>query len=409
MKKTLLTLSMAIVSYCSYAQSYLPLTAGNSYPLTNDLFVKNAVHYLVGSTEYGIQFANAGALGNEAYQGTYWYVGTGSGSTATERMRITNGGNVGIGTTSPSAVLQITNSQDAALRLQSTSGGNLSFQQTQYYSSWFGLTHPYILQSIEGSGTSDMVLTPVTNNPTSGLVIKAGGNVGIGTASPGYKLDVNGTVNGTAASFTSFNINNSSTIAPVMISSSGQSTGLEISTTSTDADFLGYDRTNSLFKLLTFRGSQFTFTPSDNTAYRMTLDGTGNLTVSGTGNSLFAGNVGIGTTTPDTKLAVNGTIHSKEVKVDLTSWPDYVFKPAYKLPSLLEVKNYIDENQHLPDMPSETEVAKNGINLGEMNKILVKKVEELTLYQIEQQEKGKQQDARIVTLEKALSKLIASK
>jgi hypothetical protein len=115
------------------------------------------------------------------------------------------------------------------------------------------------------------------------------------------------------------------------------------------------------------------------------------------------GNVGIGTTTPDTKLAVNGTIHTKEVKVDLTGWPDYVFKPKYKLPSLTEVKTYIDKNQHLPDMPSETEVAKNGINLGEMVKIQTKKIEELTLYLMEENEKNKEQQSEINQLKKQLN------
>jgi hypothetical protein len=61
---------------------------------------------------------------------------------------------------------------------------------------------------------------------------------------------------------------------------------------------------------------------------------------------------------PIAKLAVNGTIYTKEVKVDLTGWPDYVFKPTYTLPLLLlnEVKIYNDQNQHLPDMPSKQEV-----------------------------------------------------
>jgi hypothetical protein len=62
------------------------------------------------------------------------------------------------------------------------------------------------------------------------------------------------------------------------------------------------------------------------------------------------------------------------------NWPDYLFKKNYKLPSLLAVKDYIDKNQHLPDMTFEQEVAKDGINLGEMNKLLTKKVEELTLF-----------------------------
>lgn len=95
------------------------------------------------------------------------------------------------------------------------------------------------------------------------------------------------------------------------------------------------------------------------------------------------GNVGIGTTTPSNKLEVNGTIRSKEVKVEASPWPDYVFKDSYKLPSLKEVKSYINKNKHLPDVPSAKEVESDGVKLGEMNAILLKKIEELTLYQIQ--------------------------
>ena len=97
------------------------------------------------------------------------------------------------------------------------------------------------------------------------------------------------------------------------------------------------------------------------------------------------GNIGIGTSSPDAKLAVNGTIHTKEVKVDLNGWSDYVFKPSYALRSLAEVKVFIDKNHHLPEVPSEADVAENGVNLGEMNKVLLKKIEELTLYLLRQQ------------------------
>ncbi len=88
------------------------------------------------------------------------------------------------------------------------------------------------------------------------------------------------------------------------------------------------------------------------------------------------------------KFAINGSAIATSMTVKLNSaWPDYVFKKDYQLPSLQEVKAYIDQNQHLPEIPSEQQIAKEGLNLGEMNKLLMKKVEELTLYLIEQNDK----------------------
>ncbi|MHC0446388.1 hypothetical protein ACWA1F_13340 [Flavobacterium sp. 3-218] len=114
----------------------------------------------------------------------------------------------------------------------------------------------------------------------------------------------------------------------------------------------------------------------------------GNIFLSGGSIWNASGNVGIGTENPDAKLAVNGNIHSKEVKVDLTvPAPDYVFKDDYKLKTLDEVESYIKENSHLPEIPSADEFEKNGINVSEMNMALLKKVEELTLYVIEQNKK----------------------
>lgn len=98
------------------------------------------------------------------------------------------------------------------------------------------------------------------------------------------------------------------------------------------------------------------------------------------------GDVGIGTgSTWGYKLSVNGTIRAKEIRVE-SGWADFVFKKDYQLPSLQEVKAHIDEHQHLPGIPSEAEVKENGVGLAEMTTKLLQKVEELTLYAIQQQE-----------------------
>ena len=101
----------------------------------------------------------------------------------------------------------------------------------------------------------------------------------------------------------------------------------------------------------------------------------------------YKGNVGIGTSKPKHRLSVNGTIQSKEMLVTTLSadWPDYVFAPEYKLTTLPELDRYVKEEGHLPGVPSAEEIGDEGIKLGEMNAILLQKVEELTLYVIELQ------------------------
>ena len=117
------------------------------------------------------------------------------------------------------------------------------------------------------------------------------------------------------------------------------------------------------------------------------------------------GYVGVGTTNPDAKLAVNGNIHTKEVKVDLVGWPDYVFEDSYQLPTLSQVEKHIKENGHLQNIPSAKEVEKNGVKLGEMNKLLLEKIEELTLYTIDQEKEIKVLRQKINTLEQQNSKI----
>ena len=97
------------------------------------------------------------------------------------------------------------------------------------------------------------------------------------------------------------------------------------------------------------------------------------------------GNVGIGVEDPvDAKLAVNGDILSTEVRVEsIAGGPDYVFEEDYDLSTLEEVEAYIKDNKHLPEVPSAKEMEENGIELAQMNMLLLKKIEELTLHVIE--------------------------
>lgn len=120
---------------------------------------------------------------------------------------------------------------------------------------------------------------------------------------------------------------------------------------------------------------------------------------SGTGIHFDTGNVGIGTVPQSNyRLAVDGTIRAREVRVDITDWPDYVFEKDYKLPTLEEIENYIQKNGHLINIPSAEEAETNGIELGEMNKLLLEKIEELTLYMIRQNKNSKELKERLILL-----------
>ncbi|PUB25221.1 hypothetical protein C8J95_1142 [Elizabethkingia sp. YR214] len=114
------------------------------------------------------------------------------------------------------------------------------------------------------------------------------------------------------------------------------------------------------------------------------------------------GNVGIGTINPQNKLDVNGTVHAKEVKVDMAGWADFVFQSDYQLSALEEVEKHIQEKGHLPNIPSAKEVIDNGLSLGESQKLLLQKIEELTLYAIEQNKLIKEQQKKVQQLEKEL-------
>jgi len=119
------------------------------------------------------------------------------------------------------------------------------------------------------------------------------------------------------------------------------------------------------------------------------------------------GKVGIGTPNPTDMLTVAGNIHSQEVKVTVEAGtvPDYVFEENYPIKKIEEVEAYVKENKHLPEIPSANEIEKNGLQLGAMDLKLLQKIEELTLYLIEQNKTLKKQNEKIMELEREINEL----
>lgn len=204
--------------------------------------------------------------------------------------------------------------------------------------------------------------------PTSGY----GGNIGIGTADPSKKLDINNTT-----------IEESFRL-----------------TTGTDG------------RVMTFRGETINFKRAGQN-YIAASSSSGSLNFSTGGSDIYNsqirvriaanGNVGIGTlSTGSHKLAVEGSIGARKVKVEVSSWSDFVFENSYELKSLEEVEKYILKNRHLPEIPRAKEVKRDGIDLGEMDSKLLQKIEELTLYLIQQNKQNQAQQAEIEQLKKEL-------
>ncbi|MBT1695595.1 hypothetical protein KK083_01825 [Fulvivirgaceae bacterium PWU4] len=205
-------------------------------------------------------------------------------------------------------------------------------------------------------------LTFGTSN-TGRMIIDAAGNVGIGLTNPANKIAVVDTQTGTQQ-----------TTKPV---AKFVNSGNEYSKLVLGSDNTNYDAVISMDNSPTLANTRLRFYIGNGV---FSTAGHHNDQIVLTGN----GNVGIGTASPDAKLAVKGDIHTQEVKVDMdVPGPDYVFEKDYNLLPLSEVEAYINANKHLPEVPSAKEMEANGLNLKEMNLILLKKIEELTLHVIE--------------------------
>ncbi len=191
------------------------------------------------------------------------------------------------------------------------------------------------------------------------------GNVGIGRIAGNYRLELDNSTGGDAAFFKSGSYAGSIAATDTTIELV-TAYGNLFSTPSTPAK-----------NLVLVPPTSFIFAPAGSVGIG-THDPTAKLHV--LGNAM----IGSGTPASGYQLSVNGKIISEEIKVQLDgNWPDYVFQKNYTLPTLPDLEKFINLNHHLPNIPAASEVEKDGISLGDMQKRVLEKVEELTLYVIE--------------------------
>ncbi|WP_052496119.1 hypothetical protein [Pedobacter lusitanus] len=324
---------------------------------------------------------------------------------ATMVMSITNNA-VGIGTTNPRVLLDVggdvSNGKLGAVlgRLpEGDSEGDGTFVglrgfTTNASNKSFALEHSFYgkvnssINFFRGDGKDGGFIAFNTMNNAERVRIDAYGNVGIATVKPIALLDIgtdisNGKLGAVFGHLPEGNLEGEGTFLGVRGTSTstvgGKSFALEHSF---------YGKVNSSINF--FRGG----------------DKIGGFIALNTGNNIeqvridASGNVGIGTTTPTAKLSVNGNLWATEIRVDSTNpWPDYVFEPYYEKLPLTELESFIKINKHLPEIPSAGTIAKEGIDLGDMNAKLLKKVEELTLYLIELKKDNEVLSERVKKLE----------
>jgi hypothetical protein len=353
-----------------YSQSVVESIGFSNPPAHQQFLTGQASPMIYGSTSGGSIPSGSNSLilqaGSSSYSNRHLFMRTGDET----RLFIHYNGNVGIGTDNPQAKLAVQGEilitrNYPYVQLNSTHWGGLgSFIQS-------GVTNAAV-----GGGDYTVIYNPqgkafnFRQGNYDAMTINPSGKVGIGTLSPSAQLDVVGPATGTGPTLRALG-------------------GGDVVLNTGGSLFLDGNYSYS-------SGSYIRPAGGNNTQAFFTA-GVERLRINANGK------IGIGTSTPDQALTVKGKIHAEEVIIDLSvPAPDYVFEKLYDLKSLDEVKKYIDENKHLPEVPSAKELAKDGVKVGEMEMILLKKIEELTLHLIEAdkqmkilQEKNNEQDNKI--------------
>lgn len=257
-------------------------------------------------------------------------------------------------------------------------------------------------------------------NWNSRFVINQNGNIGIGTNTPLYKVDIRGAI-GIDNGYIVLNPTNNSTKKMAIRNAYGglfiyndfsnysygfymdEEGSIGIGTTNTSASKFTIeqksgDDLNSGIRLRNSSNGQSSFIWMDSKD-DLHIDNSINSYRDIILNNNGTGRVGIGTDEFGShKLTVEGSIGAREIKIQTGVWSDFVFEEDYHLPTLEEVEKHIKEKGHLKDIPSAMEVKENGVFLGEMDAKLLQKIEELTLYVIELNKK-------IIEQEKIIKKL----
>jgi hypothetical protein len=276
------------------------------------------------------------------------------------------------------------------------------------------------------------------NSSSSSIYYNGTGNVGIGTNSPWSKFSVIGSTSNFISSFVN---NNSGNGVEIRASRGGQSKSFMIKTTDDESDIYDFVVTTSgkvgigsLPSNATLSIESYDF----NNSYITTMSNNTYSSASGlfikagdinmntnllllragfnTDQLIVKGNgkIGMGTTFTGTlpsdfnnfRLFVKDGIRTERIKVDVASsngWADYVFTSQFKLKSLYEVEKYINTHKHLPDVPSASQLEKEGMDLGEMHKIQMQKIEELTLYLIQIKKENDELKKRLIEIEKNIN------